>query len=234
MNLFFGQVYQRSRPQIDSLVKEEGSSENSEVWKIFVLRSEVLSFKTYLYQHRWTFMNVLVVFAFRFVTGPQDLSEKTNTGKVPKIYVNTDAHTEEFHLVVYRVSQTLTIKDMCKWDWNTYVMHSYKTGNMLHRPILRWHLKFAYTGRLLWPAMWYPITQLLHKYLHWSNSAAFLSNPNATLECPCRYSNRVAVWVLHGNSRVTSQEQPGYFSVGYQCSNCVIGYHIAGHSNLAV
>ena len=40
------------------------------------------------------------------------------------------------------------------------------------------------------------------------------SSTNATLEYPCRYSNRVAVRVLHGNSRVTSQEQHGYFSVG--------------------
>ena len=30
------------------------------------------------------------------------------------------------------------------------------------------------------------------------------SSSNATLEYPLRYSNRVAVWVLHGNSRVTS------------------------------
>ena len=40
------------------------------------------------------------------------------------------------------------------------------------------------------------------------------SSSNATLEYPRRYSNRVAVWVLHSNSRVTSQEQHGYFSVG--------------------
>ena len=40
-----------------------------------------------------------------------------------------------------------------------------------------------------------------------------LSSSNATLEYPHTYSNRVAVWVLHGNSRVTSQEQHGYFSV---------------------
>ena len=40
------------------------------------------------------------------------------------------------------------------------------------------------------------------------------SSSNATLEYPCRYSNSVAVWVLHGNSRVTSQEQHGYFSLG--------------------
>ena len=40
------------------------------------------------------------------------------------------------------------------------------------------------------------------------------SSSNTTLEYPRRYSKRVAVWVLHGNSRVTSQEQHGYFSVG--------------------
>ena len=40
------------------------------------------------------------------------------------------------------------------------------------------------------------------------------SSSNATLEYPRRYSNRVAVWVLHGNGRVTSQEQHFYFSVG--------------------
>ena len=40
------------------------------------------------------------------------------------------------------------------------------------------------------------------------------SSSNATLEYPRRYSNRVAVWVLHGNSRVTSQEQHGYSNVG--------------------
>ena len=40
------------------------------------------------------------------------------------------------------------------------------------------------------------------------------SSSNATFEYPRRYSNRVAVWVLHGNSRVTSQEQYCYFSAG--------------------
>ena len=40
------------------------------------------------------------------------------------------------------------------------------------------------------------------------------SSSNGTLEYPCKYSNKVAVWALHGNSRVTSQEQHGYFSVG--------------------
>ena len=59
---------------------------------------------------------------------------------------------------------------------------------------------------------YYTVTAL-HTYtevtvlLLWSSSSA-------TLEYPRRYSNRVAVWVLHGNSRVTSQEQHGYFSVG--------------------
>ena len=48
MSLFLGQVYQRSRPEEDSLslMKGEGLSENSEVGKYFVLRSKVLSFKS--------------------------------------------------------------------------------------------------------------------------------------------------------------------------------------------
>ena len=93
-----------------------------------------------------------------------------------------------------------------------------------------------YTARLLWPAMWYPITQLLHWYLQCTLKITVLllwSSSNATLEYPCRYSNRVDVWVLHGNSRVTSQEQVTSL-YRYQCSNCVIGYHIAGHSNFVV
>ena len=40
------------------------------------------------------------------------------------------------------------------------------------------------------------------------------SSSNATLEYPHRYSNRVAVWVLQGNSRVSSQLQHGYFIIG--------------------
>ena len=33
---------------------------------------------------------------------------------------------------------------------------------------------YTYTARLLWLAMWYPITQLLHWYLHWSNRVALV------------------------------------------------------------
>ena len=40
------------------------------------------------------------------------------------------------------------------------------------------------------------------------------SSSSATLEYPHSYSVGVPVWVLHGNTRVTSQEQHGYFSVG--------------------
>ena len=40
------------------------------------------------------------------------------------------------------------------------------------------------------------------------------SSSNAALEYQRRHSNRVVVWVLHGNTRVTSQEQYSYFSVG--------------------
>ena len=59
---------------------------------------------------------------------------------------------------------------------------------------------------------------LLHSYCTSTYTEATVlllwSSSNATLEYPCRYSNRVAVWVLHGNSRVTSQVQHGYLSVG--------------------
>ena len=44
-SLFSGQVYQRSRPEIVSLwlMKDNGLSENSEVWKIFCV--EIKSYK---------------------------------------------------------------------------------------------------------------------------------------------------------------------------------------------
>ncbi|XP_072044542.1 vacuolar fusion protein CCZ1 homolog [Amphiura filiformis] len=38
----------------------------------------------------------------KFVTGPPDLNDATKLGRVPKIYVNTDSQSDEFHLVVYR------------------------------------------------------------------------------------------------------------------------------------
>ena len=59
---------------------------------------------------------------------------------------------------------------------------------------------------------------LLHSYCAGTYTEVTMlliwSNSNATLEYPRRYSNRVAVWALHGNSRVTSQELRSYFSVG--------------------
>ena len=72
------------------------------------------------------------------------------------------------------------------------------------------HSKITIAGDVL---PFYTVTALVPTYtevtvlLLWSWS-------NATLEYPRRYSNRVAVWVLHGNSRVTSQEQHSNFSVG--------------------
>ncbi|XP_033106088.1 vacuolar fusion protein CCZ1 homolog [Anneissia japonica] len=38
----------------------------------------------------------------KYVTGPPDLSDETNIGRIPKIYVNTNSETEELHLVIYR------------------------------------------------------------------------------------------------------------------------------------
>ena len=59
---------------------------------------------------------------------------------------------------------------------------------------------------------------LLHSYctITYTKVTVLLlwSSSNATLEYPRRYSNKVSVWELHGNSRVTSQDQPCYFSVG--------------------
>ena len=77
---------------------------------------------------------------------------------------------------------------------------------------------------------------LLHSYSTYTEVTVLLlwSSSNATLEYPRRYSNRVAVWVLHGNSRITSQEQLRLLQCRYRCSNCVIGYHLAGHGNFAV
>ena len=75
----------------------------------------------------------------------------------------------------------------------------------------------AYTARLLWPAN-KNSGSLLHIYCTSTYTEVTVlllrRSSNATLEYPYRYSNRVAVWVLHGNSRVISQEQHGYFSVG--------------------
>ena len=54
-------------------------------------------------------------------------------------------------------------------------------------------------------------------------------------EYPCRYSNTVAVWVLHNNSRVTSQEQHSYFCVGtysqqwVTCIHCLTQTYIDFH-----
>ena len=118
-------------------------------------------------------------------------------------------------------------------NWNCVVNYWYQTGCdfILQRVRPIFHTQQDYYGRRCGTP--------LHSYCistYTEVTVLFLwSSSSATLEYPHRYSNRVAVWVLHGNSRVTSQEQHSYFSVGTSaCSNCVMGYHIAGHSNLAV
>ena len=83
--------------------------------------------------------------------------------------------------------------------------------------------------------MWYPITQLLHWYLYSEVTVLLLwGNSAVTMEYPHIYSVGVPAWVLQGSIGATSEKQNCYFQCRYQCSNCVIGYHIAGHSNLAV
>ena len=116
------------------------------------------------------------------------------------------------------------------WSWVMVQIHGigyWLNGHISRSQFLVWTLELKL---LLGTSKWLGIkaTQqdyygrrcgtLLHSYctstytevtvlLLWSSS-------NATLEYPHRYSNRVVVWVLHGNSRITSQEQHGYFSVG--------------------
>ena len=38
----------------------------------------------------------------RFVTGPPNMKNEDNLGKVPHVYLDTDIQTEECHLVVYK------------------------------------------------------------------------------------------------------------------------------------
>lgn len=38
----------------------------------------------------------------RFVTGPPNMKNEDNLGKVPRVYLNTDIQTEDCHLVVYK------------------------------------------------------------------------------------------------------------------------------------
>ena len=55
------------------------------------------------------------------------------------------------------------------------------------------------------------------------------SSSNTTLEYPHRYSNRVAVWVLHGTAELPNKSSTVMLQWRYHYSNCVIRYHIAGH-----
>ena len=61
------------------------------------------------------------------------------------------------------------------WNWSR-VNHEGLVGQIwsVHKPFENPCIRTIYTARLLWPAMWYPITQLLHWYLHWSNRAAIV------------------------------------------------------------
>ena len=65
-----------------------------------------------------------------------------------------------------------------------------------------------YTARLLWPAMWYPNTQLLHWHLYWSNCELTLLLPwsthTATLLEYLRGYSKVALELLQRSSTVTS------------------------------
>ena len=60
------------------------------------------------------------------------------------------------------------------------------------------------------------------------------SSCTVTLEYPRRYSNRVTVQGQHGNSKRYFKGATLLLLCRCKCSNCVIGYRIVGHSNLAV
>ena len=38
----------------------------------------------------------------RFITGPPDIKNEQNLGKIPRVYINTDVENEECYLLVYR------------------------------------------------------------------------------------------------------------------------------------
>ena len=57
LSLFSGEIYERSQPGVDSLVLIKDRLKILRSGKHFALRSKMISFKTYLYQHRAS-MNV--------------------------------------------------------------------------------------------------------------------------------------------------------------------------------
>ena len=45
---------------------------------------------------------MLSLLCLRFITGPPSLSDPSNLGKVPRVYINTHVEDEECYLLVYR------------------------------------------------------------------------------------------------------------------------------------
>ena len=86
---------------------------------------------------------------------------------------------------------------------------------------------FVYTARLLWPTIRYPITELLHLYLHRSNITA----PLKYLYCYHVAPTQLLCW---STCVGTQRKQWSYFKEAAallllcrcQCSNCVIGYRM--------
>ena len=39
---------------------------------------------------------------FRYITGPSNVNDEQNPGKVPRVFINTDVQIEECNLIVYK------------------------------------------------------------------------------------------------------------------------------------
>ena len=46
--------------------------------------------------------NIFLSFLFRFVTGPSNLKDEGNLGKIPRVFINTEEDNEECQLLVYK------------------------------------------------------------------------------------------------------------------------------------
>ena len=47
-------------------------------------------------------IKVILDINFRFVTGPPNMNDDSNLGKIPRVYINTEEDNEECFLLVYR------------------------------------------------------------------------------------------------------------------------------------
>lgn len=53
---------------------------------------------------------------FRFITGPPNVQDERNMGKIPRLYINTEFENEECFLIVYRaLSASVCLLLNCKY-----------------------------------------------------------------------------------------------------------------------